>query len=213
MARPNNFTAEALSRGAVPGWGYALARTISQMLHPIILSLVSVFIVGLFGVEQTQTGLLWSLLCASIQIVPGAIFFAIRLKQGAYSDDDVSVRSQRNELYLFGVINLTVGLAMLWLLRAPAPLIALIASAALLGLLSWGINLYWKISIHAATMGSTATLATIYSKPLGLSLWLCALILGWARVRTRNHTPMQVVAGLALAAVCVAGTFLVFGLL
>ena len=90
---------------------------------------------------------------------------------------------------------------------------ALLASAALLGLLSWAINLAWKISIHAATMGSTATLATLYSERLGLTLWLCALALGWARLRTRNHTLLQVIAGLALAAVCVVGTFSAFGLL
>ncbi len=62
-------------------------------------------------------------------------------------------------------------------------------------------------------MGSTATLASLYSEPLGLALWLCALALGWARVRTRNHTPAQVIAGLALATACVVGTYAAFGLL
>ncbi|NTU83751.1 MAG: PAP2 family protein [Chloroflexales bacterium] len=213
MSRQTDLTAEALRRGASPGRGYALARTISQILHPIMLSLMSVFIVGLLGVEPPRVGLLWALLCAFIQIVPGAIFFTIRLKQGAYTDDDVSVRSQRNELYLFGFITLAVGLLILWLLGAPAPILALVASATLLGLLAWVINLYWKISVHASTMGSTATLAALYSKPLGLALWLCALALGWARVRTRNHTLLQVAAGLTLAAACVVGTFMAFGLL
>ena len=213
MSRQNDLAAEALRRGAAPGRGYALARAISQLLHPIILSLVSICIVGMLGVPPLRVGLPWVLICAFIQIVPGAIFFTVRLRQGAYTDDDVSVRSQRNELYLFGVLTLTVGLSILWFLHAPAPIMALLASAALLGLLSWAINLAWKISIHAATMGSTATLATLYSERLGLTLWLCALALGWARMRTRNHTLFQVIAGLALAAVCVVGTFSAFGLL
>lgn len=212
MSRNNDLVAEALSRGAVPGRGYALARLISQILHPIILSMVSIFIVGLFGVQPRSAGLLWALLCAAIQIIPGTVFFTIRLRQGAFTDDDVSVRSQRNELYLVGALTLVLGLIVLMLLGAPAPFMALLSSAILISLVAWLINRYWKISIHASSMGSAATLAALYSEPLGLALWLCALALGWARVRTRNHTPMQVVAGLALAAVCVLGTFMLYGL-
>jgi membrane-associated phospholipid phosphatase len=103
--------------------------------------------------------------------------------------------------------------ALLSLLGAPRPFVALLASAALLNGLSWFINLFWKISIHSAGIGSCATIAALYSEPLGLLLWVCALSLGWARVRTRNHTPTQVVAGLALACACVLGSFMAFGLL
>ncbi len=124
-----------------------------------------------------------------------------------------SVRSQRNGLYLFGIVTLVAGLVVLRLLGAPAPILAMVASAALTSVLAWVINLFWKISVHASSMGSTATLASLYSEPLGLALWLCAQALGWARVRTRNHTPLQVAAGLALAAGSVVGTFMAFGLL
>ena len=212
MTRHTDLAAEALSRGAEPGRGYALARTISQLLHPITLAMVNLLIVGLLGIESPREGLLWILLSAGLQIIPPIIFFTMRLRQGAYSDDDVSVRSQRNELYMFGVINLIVGLLVLRLLGAPLPFQALVASAVLTSVIAWLINLFWKISVHASSIGSVATIAALYSEPLGLLLWLCALILGWARVRTRNHTPMQVVAGLALAASCVLLTFVTMGL-
>jgi membrane-associated phospholipid phosphatase len=213
MTRQNDMTAEALSRGAVPGRGYTLARIISQVLHPITLAMLSLLIIGLFGVESAREGLVWVLISAVLQIVPPLIFFTVRLRQGAYSDDDVSIRSQRNELYLFGIVNLAAGLVLLRLLGAPLPFQALVAAGVLLSVVAWLINLSWKISVHASSMGSTATIAALYSEPLGLVLWLCALALGWARVRTRNHTPLQVVAGLALAAVCMLVTFRIFGLL
>lgn len=213
MTRQNDMTAEALSRGAVPGRGYTLARIISQVLHPITLAMLSLLIIGLFGVESAREGLVWVLISAVLQIVPPLIFFTVRLRQGAYSDDDVSIRSQRNELYLFGIVNLAGGLVLLRLLGAPLPFQALVTAGVLLSVVAWLINLSWKISVHASSMGSTATIAALYSEPLGLVLWLCALALGWARVRTRNHTPLQVVAGLALAAVCMLVTFRIFGLL
>src|SRR3712207_8306763 len=57
-------------------------------------------------------------------------------------------------------------------------------------------SLFWKISAHSSSIGATATVALLYSRPLGVLLWACAIAVGWARVRTRNHTPMQVLAGL-----------------
>lgn len=212
MSRRTDLAAEALQRGAVPGRSYAVARVISQVLHPVILGVVSLFIVGLLAVPP-RVGIIWALACSILQVVPPTLFFTWRLRQGAYTDDDVSVRSQRNELYLFGISNLSVGLLILWLLQAPAPFLAMITAAIVISLIAWLINLAWKISVHASSMGSTATLAAIYSEPLGLLLWICALALGWARVRTRNHTPMQVIAGLALATASVLGTFRAFGLL
>jgi membrane-associated phospholipid phosphatase len=213
MTQQNDLTAEALRRGAVPGRGYALARMLSQVLHPVILGVISIFIVGLLGVESTRAGIVWALACTFLQVVPPTIYFTIRLRQGAYSDDDVSVRSQRNELYLFGMLNLLVGMLLLGLFGVPRPLMAMLVSALLVNVLAWAVNLTWKISVHSAGIGSTAALASIYSQPLGLAFWLCAAALGWARVRTRNHTPMQVAAGLALAAACVLGTYWAFGLL
>jgi membrane-associated phospholipid phosphatase len=212
MPRQHNLASEAIRRGATPGRGYAVARVISQTLHPVFLGLASVLIVALMGLGPDENGLLWALVCTFLQIVPGIVFFSIRMRQGAYTDDDVSVRSQRNELYLFATVNLAAGLLILQLLGAPTPIRAMVASATLVSLLAWVINVYWKISVHASSMGSTATLASLYSEPLGLALWLCALALGWARVRTRNHTPAQVIGGLALATVCVVGTFAAFGL-
>ncbi|MEF3273524.1 MAG: phosphatase PAP2 family protein [Chloroflexus sp.] len=213
MMQPNDLTAEALSRGALPGRGYAIARRISQILHPVPLGIVSIFIVGVLGNEDRMNGLWWALFCSLLQVVPPTIFFNIRLRQGAYSDDDISVRTQRNELYLFGMANVLVGIAVLWALNAPLPLLAMLVSVAVMNLASFLINLFWKISIHSASIGSCATLASIYMPALGGICWAAAVVLGWARLRTRNHTLMQVIAGMSLAVMCVLGVFRAFGLI
>jgi len=44
-----------------------------------------------------------------------------------------------------------------------------------------------------------ATVTWLFAPLLGIALWLCALAVGWARVRTRNHTPLQVLSGFAVA--------------
>jgi membrane-associated phospholipid phosphatase len=80
-------------------------------------------------------------------------------------------------------------------------------AALALGLIGGLINLLWKISVHAASIASVATIALLYSRDLGIGLWVCALAVGWARVRTGNHTPMQVLAGFLLAVTMVLVVF------
>ena len=130
-----------------------------------------------------------------IQVVPGLAYYLIRKRQGAFSDEDVSVRQQRNELYLFSFFVLAVGTAVVWLAGAPVVFRALLVGGLLLNMLCWAINLRWKISVHAASSASCATIALMLVPPLGAALWVGALLVGWARVRTHNHTPAQVAAG------------------
>ncbi|NJN68787.1 MAG: phosphatase PAP2 family protein [Chloroflexaceae bacterium] len=75
------------------------------------------------------------------------------------------------------------------------------------------INLFWKISAHATAVAMLATVTVVYTPFLGLLLWVCALAVGWSRVRTRNHTPLQVTAGLGLTSTIVIGVFLASGLI
>lgn len=213
MTQSKDLTAEAQRRGAMPGRGYVVARWLSQVLHPVVLSIISIMIVGFLGVREDPAGWGWTLLCLALQVIPVMVFFNIRLRQGAYSDDDVSVRHQRTELYIFGLATVLVGMLILALLGAPGSLLALLASAAVINVIAAVINIYWKISVHSATMGSCTTVAALASAPLGILFGACAVALGWARVRTRNHTLGQVVAGFSLAAVCVIASYAAFGLL
>lgn len=189
------------------------AQRLSRIFHPVYLSIVNVLLVGLFGLDDWLAGMLWSLCVIALQLVPGIVFFTVRMRQGAYSDSDVSQRHQRHELYIFGLVNMVLCLLVLHMLAAPLPFRVLIIGALVIGLVGFLVNLFWKISVHATSIGTTATLATIYVLPLGVLLWVCALLVGWARVRTRNHTPLQVAAGLTLAAVCITGAFAASGLL
>lgn len=211
MASQRDMTAEALERGAQPGKGYALGRLLSNLFHPVLLSICTFLLVGCYSGPTLTAGLVWALICIALQIVPGTVFFIFRMRQGAYTDEDVSRRDQRNELYLFSIASGCVSLLLVWLAGIPPLFMALQISAFILSVASWLINMFWKISVHAASSASFATVALLLLPTLGVVLWLCAVIVGWARVRTRNHTLGQVAAGMALAAVCVVGIFRAFG--
>lgn len=211
MAQHPNIPHETYDDETFTGRGYALGRVVSQIFHPILLNIASFLIVGYASLSTHASGLRWAGICILALILPPTGFYYLRLRQGAYSDEDVSVREQRNELYLFGFIWVLIATAGLGLMGAPRPFLSLMICALALGVIGGVVNLFWKISAHATAVASTATIALLYWPPLGIVLWTCALLVGWARVRTNNHTPMQVLAGFVSAAAVIGVVFELVG--
>lgn len=214
MDSQQEIPATALSAQALPARerSHELAELLSQIFHPLTLSMVNVVLVSFLVDAPWYIAIGWGLLAIVLQVTPSLLFFTIRLRQGAYSDKDVSVRQQRTELYLFSFATLGLNLVVFWLVGVPIPYIALVLGALVVSVVSFVINLFWKISVHASCVASTAVLGLLLSPVLGLLLWVCAFAVGWARVRTRNHTPLQVVAGYVVATIGVWGTMAAFGL-
>jgi len=211
MAPHSNIPHDTYESEALDGRSYTLARLLSQIFHPILLNISAFLIVGYAALSTPAQGLKWAGICILVLVLPPTIFYTIRLRQGAYADEDVSIREQRNELYLFGFIWALIATALLSYFGAPQPFLALLICALLFALINGGINLFWKISGHATAIAATATIALLYSQSLGAVLWACAGLVGWARVRTRNHTPMQVLAGFCSAASVILLVFQFFG--
>src|SRR5262245_43489238 len=191
--------------------GFALGRLISQVFHPILINILTFVVVGYFGLANPAAGLAWSGLCVLVAVLPPTLFYVVRRRQGAYGDEDVSIRQQRNELYLVGFVWTLIATVILAAVGLPRPYMALMIMVLALGLIGGVINLFWKISVHAASIAALATVALLYSRNLGIALWVCALAVGWARVRTGNHTPLQVLAGFLCAAAVVLTVFQLVG--
>jgi membrane-associated phospholipid phosphatase len=190
---------------------YAIGRQLSRIFHPITMNMLTFLLAGYFGLEQPK-GLAWAVACILTLVIPPTAFYTIRLRQGAYGDEDVSIRQQRNELYVFGFVWLVVASAALIPLGLPYALLAVLVVALTQGVIGGIINLFWKISVHAASVATAATVAIVYMRTLGIILWICAVAVGWARVRTNNHTPLQVLMGFLIAATTVFVVFQFFGI-
>lgn len=198
---PSGLVAEQDSRS------YTFGLLLSRVFHPIFLNVLTFLLVGYHATATHLRGVLWAFACIAAMTVPTTLFFRYRFRQGAYTDEDISRRDQRTELYLFGMANVLISTAILQFVGLPRPLLALLIAALLIGLFGVTINLFWKISVHAGSVASAATVASLYTPELGVALWLGALAVGWARVRTGNHTLMQVVAGTLLSSAVVLLVF------
>ena len=81
------------------------------------------------------------------------------------------------------------------MLGRPRPLLAL-AVAGLVGLVvAVTVSHWWKMSIHSAVAaGTLVMLALTFGRALLAAVPLLVLV-GWSRVRLRDHTLPQVLAG------------------
>jgi membrane-associated phospholipid phosphatase len=189
---------------------YRIGRFLSQIFHPIVNGSASFLVVGALAsefAEQRWRGVGWALLCIALLVTPTTVFFYYRMARGAFSDDDVSLRQQRNGLYVFALGSIVLTTLALYALSVPAIFLRLIGAAIGIILVCMLVNFVWKISVHSATIATLAMLSTKLLPPLGICLWIAAIAVGWARIRTGNHTLAQVVAGwtVAVAGVLLAG--------
>ncbi len=188
--------------------GYRIGRLLSQIFHPIVNSVASFLAVGALAGDFADTRLLgigWALLCIALLILPTTVYFYYRYIRGDFSDEDVSRRQQRHGLYMFSLGAIILASLALYALSVPAVFLRLIGAAIGIVVICMLVNFVWKISVHSASIATLATICAKVSLPLGVFFWLVALAVGWARIRTGNHTLLQVIAGWAVA---VAGVVL-----
>ncbi|MEU6072419.1 phosphatase PAP2 family protein [Micromonospora sp. NPDC047074] len=156
--------------------------------------------VGWHSARDGAYGLAWGLLATLF--VSGIPFAYIvgGVRRGRLTDHHVGAREQRRVPLLFGLGSVAAGLALLAVLGAPRPVLAL-AAAGLVGLVvAVAVSHWWKMSIHSAVAaGTVVVLVLTFGVGLLATAPLLALV-GWSRVRLRDHTVPQVLAGAVLGA-------------
>ena len=116
----------------------------------------------------------------------------------------MNLPKERRIPYLVSVTGAIIYLVLVLIFEAPE-LLWCLALFSLIALGSLGfINLFWKISIHAASILSATLIAGLVFGPfIALLLSPLVIIVTWVRLYLRRHTVPQVAAGLALGLVSV----------
>ncbi|MEV1331783.1 phosphatase PAP2 family protein [Micromonospora costi] len=192
-----------------PGPALRLARLVTELTAPAVLVSVLVLAVG-WQSSRGARGLGWGLLAALF--VSGIPFAYIvgGVRRGRLTDHHVGLREQRRVPLLVGLCSVAAGLALLTVFGAPRPVLALVAAGVVGLVVAVTVSHWWKMSIHSAVAAGTVVILVItFGARLLVTAPLLALV-GWSRVRLRDHTVPQVLAG-GLVGGLVAG--LVFAVL
>ncbi|MEU6078388.1 phosphoesterase PA-phosphatase [Micromonospora sp. NPDC047074] len=185
-----------------------VARAVTEVFAPALLAAAMPVVVGVTSVSPIGTGLGWALVGALFcSVIPNTLIWW-GVHRGRLTDHHIRVREQRRAPLGCGLLSVSVGLALMISLGAPRPVTAMVVVMFALGLAVTAANLVWKLSIHAAVAaGSAAVLVIEFGPALLASVPVVALV-GWSRVRLRDHTVAQVIVGTAVGMLVAIPVFL-----
>ena len=184
-----------------------VARLVGELLSPPPILVAVALAVAWVSSPTRAMAVVWGTIAALFaSVLPYALILR-GVRRGRLSDRNISLRKQRIRLGGVAIASILFGLAVLAALDAPAEMVALLASIAVGVAGGWVVTLWWKISVHAAIAAGAATVLTLVFGPALLAVWPLVALIAWSRVQVGDHTPAQVLAGVALGIVVNATVF------
>ncbi len=172
-----------------------IARYVSNILAPATISLPFIVLVAFYQANNKLSALLYASITFFFLSVGPLLYIIIGVRLGKLSDIDVSRRSQRFGPFLFGIISVAIGWIVLSLTNGPRNLQTVMIMTVFSGIIMMIITLWWKISMHASSLGGVATMLTVLYGAVMLPLFVLLVLVSWSRVVLRRHTIPQVIAG------------------
>ena len=178
-----------------------IARHVSNILAPATISVPMILLVAFYKASSIASALAYAGITLFFLSIGPFAYILIGVRLGKLSDVDVSRRSERVGPFVFGLLSICLGWFVLVLVHGPTPLVSTVIVTAISGLITMIITLWWKISLHAGTLGAAATILTIFYGAVMLPAFALLVLVSWSRVVLHRHTVAQVVAGSLLSIV------------
>ena len=172
-----------------------IARHVSNILAPATISLPFVMLVAFFQAQNQLTAFIYACITLFFLSIGPLLYIFIGVRLGKLSDLDVSRRSQRAGPFLFGIFSVMIGWLVLVVINGPKNLQTVMIITVCSGIIMMVITFWWKISIHASSLGGVATMLTVLYGAIMLPLFVLLVLVSWSRVALRRHTVTQVIAG------------------
>jgi hypothetical protein len=176
-----------------------IARIISTLFVPPSFTIL-IFTFFAFYLESESLKIIATLSVAYLLgfTAPIILFFILRKKK-LLADGDASVKEERTLPFSIAIIFYVIGLIILIYFQVNIISIAFWFCYISNTIITIFINRHWKISAHA--MGAAGPFAALVFL-LGVSALyfsIIVILIGWARIKLKCHTPAQVLAGIGLA--------------
>jgi membrane-associated phospholipid phosphatase len=184
-----------------------VARLVGELFSPPLILVVLALVVAWDSSPTPGMAVVWGAIAAGFASVLPYALILHGVRQGRLIDRNISLREQRIGFGVVAISSILAGLAVLAAFDAPAEMVALLASVAVGVACGWVITLWWKISVHAAIAAGAATVLMLVHGPALLAAWPLVALVAWSRVQVGDHTPAQVLAGVALGVAVNATTF------
>ncbi|MGF1425713.1 hypothetical protein [Kitasatospora sp. LaBMicrA B282] len=181
------------------------ARLITDGLEPKNWVILVTLLVGWHA--DRLAGIGWGLVAALFSAVIPILFIKWGEKKGHWGDRHV--RRRQDRLYVIPGILLSVaaGLTLTYCLGGPREVTALVIAMLVSLFVVLAITVWWKVSVHTAVSAGAIAILVLAYGPWPLLLSPLVPVIGWSRVKLRDHTLAQVVVGTFLGAVVGGAVF------
>jgi len=189
------------------------AHLLSVVFNPFLMALAMIVMLAVASTPTALAAFRWASVMALISIGPILLIAAYLVRKGRLSSLLSALREQRTGVYLMAGVIIIVDYAIMKLINAPDMLLDGLEIGMPMFLIFMVINLFWKISVHAAMVAAAVTVSVVLYGWLALISALAVVLICWARVVLKEHTAAQVAAGAVLSAVVVVVGFTLTGLI
>ncbi|WP_424217046.1 phosphatase PAP2 family protein (plasmid) [Streptomyces sp. BI20] len=154
------------------------------------------------------TGVAWGIVAAGFCGVVPILWIKWGQRRGLWGDRHVRRRQDRLVVIPGILASVAACVTLMFVFHAPGEMVGLVLAMLATLTVILAITTVWKISVHTAvSAGALAMLAAAYGPWAWAGAPLVVLV-GWSRVRLRDHTRAQVIAGAALGLVVAPAVFL-----
>ncbi|NOY77879.1 MAG: hypothetical protein GXO76_08420 [Calditrichaeota bacterium] len=185
--------------------GSKMAVLLSNIFIPPTWSVLMFWSLSVKFGHSAWTVFLWGTTGTLFTAVIPILYVKWLQKKGAITHKHIPLRSQRHGTYVLSMVLLLLTFDLLYVFKASPFLLA--AVLALVGntLVTFMINLFWKISAHMAGTAGPLIILTFAFGWFIAPFYLFLILIGWSRIFLKAHTPAQVIWG------GLVGLFLTYG--
>ena len=186
---------------------HRLANFISLFVAPPTMAIVAIVSFSLWspiglGFLSVPSSMLTCFLCFVLFPFFSVLFFHQRKNVDLY----ISKREARTPFYLVAIASYSFAAVLFW--ATGTKIMFLLALGSLLvSVFLMGVNLFWKVSIHCAGVsGPIFALICVFGIN-AIPLTSIVGLVGWSRLKLRNHTFAQTLAGTLISLTIVPVVF------
>lgn len=183
-----------------------LANFVSVAGHPLITTSLFIVFVTFQQLPFNKAAIISSLMICGV-ILPITFQNYRKVKQGRFTNFDVSNRKQRTQFYypLIGLLALVTGL--LFATNQPRPFCYGVLFSLLLIVCAFLFNFFIKVSLHTAFSFFITWAISLINPVAGVGMVLFSLLIAFSRLILKRHTIPEVTLGALLGLLIGAGFY------
>ena len=177
------------------------AKILSYIFDGSFISIPIFLVICLMIVESKIAAVGWALLCLLFGIIIPYLYMYFLYKKKRINDMHVPRKEDRIKPLVVSCTSYIICFFMLYALEGPLFLKSIFAISIISTIILTVITYFWKISLHTSWITFIVITFNILFGRWMLLLVPLIPVIGWARVRIKKHTTIQVVLGAGISTV------------